>query len=132
MNAAARTNIHHGGRDGTAPSAVEPIVGDIRKEFYQLLLDREASVAAVTDRRVGRPCHAYASGTGRGTRDHPGVAARASTGVLTGAADHTPGASTVAADFDLHDACRPEVVLPGDGVCAANRPQRPALRRCQR
>src|SRR5439155_12753677 len=129
MKAKARTNIHHGGRDGTAPSAVEPIVEDIRSGFYQLLLDREVPVAAVRDGRVGRPCHAYASGAGRGTHDHPGVAACAGTGILTGAADHAPGASTAAADFDLHGACRPEVVLPCDGVCTADRPQRSALRR---
>ena len=29
MKAAARTSIHHGGRDETAPSAVEPIVGNV-------------------------------------------------------------------------------------------------------
>src|SRR5437870_5331016 len=129
MNAAARTNIHHGGREGTAPSAVEPIVEDIRSGFYQLLLDREVPVAAVRDSWVDRPCHTYASGAGRRTHDHPVVAACAGTGILTEAADHTPGASTVAADFDLHGACRPEVVLPRDGVCTADRPQRSALRR---
>src|SRR5438552_14926064 len=61
MKAAARTNIHHGGRDKGAPSAVEPTGGNIRANSITEVRERPCRDAPAS---VSRAAVATACGAG--------------------------------------------------------------------